>query len=106
MNRSMLNITNRTIEKIKNSIDNYLFQINEALKLDCDSFKFFLAFINMLKQFNNLFSQDIFCPTCGINEFNYKEYLSLSNVICVGGSWEDKTNKKYDFNCRKWINKD
>ena len=94
MNRSMLNITNRTIEKIKNSRDNYLFQKNEALKLDCDSFKFFLAFINMLKQFNNLFSQDIFCPTCGINEFNYKEFLSLSNVICVGGSWEDKTNKK------------
>ena len=48
----------------------------------------------MLKQFNNLFSQDIFCPTCGINEFNYKEFLSLSNVIRVGGSWEDKTNKK------------
>jgi 2-dehydro-3-deoxyphosphogluconate aldolase/(4S)-4-hydroxy-2-oxoglutarate aldolase len=48
----------------------------------------------MLKQFNNLFSQDIFCPTCGINKFNYKEFLSLSNVICVGGSWEDKTNKK------------
>ena len=98
MNRSMLNITNITIEKIKNSRDNYLFQINEALKLDCDSFKFFLAFINrvinMLKQFNNLFSQYIFCPTCGINEFNYKEFLSLSNVICVGGSWEDKTNKK------------
>ena len=94
MNRSMLNITNRTIEKIKNSRDNYLFQINEALKLDCDSFKFFLAFINMLKQFNNLFSQDIFCPTCGINEFNYKEFLSLSNLICEGGSWVDKTNKK------------
>ena len=94
MNRLMLNITIKTIEKSKNSKDNYLFQINEALKLDCDSFKFFLAFINMLKQFNNLFSQDIFCPTCGINEFNYKEFLSLSNVICVVGSWEDKTNKK------------
>ena len=94
MNRSKLNITIKTIEKSKNSRDNYLFQINEALKPDCDSFKFFLAFINMLKQFNNLFSQDIFCPTCGINEFNYKEFLSLSNVICVGGSWEDKTNKK------------
>ena len=94
MNRSMLNITNRTIEKIKNSRDNYLFQINEALKLDCDSFKFFLAFINMLRQFNNLFSQDIFCPTCGINEFNYKEFLSLSNLICKGGSWVVKTNKK------------
>ena len=94
MNRSMLNITNRTIEKIKNSRDNYLFQKNEALKLDCDSFKFFLAFINMLNQFNNLFSQDIFCPTCGINEFNYKEFLSLPNLICEDGTWVVKTNKK------------
>ena len=94
MNRSMLNITNRTIEKIKNSRDNYLFQINEALKLDCDSFKFFLAFINMFKQFNNLFSQTTFCPTCGINEFNYKEFLSLPNLICEDGTWVVKTNKK------------
>ncbi|MAJ06657.1 MAG: hypothetical protein CL827_07355 [Crocinitomicaceae bacterium] len=48
----------------------------------------------MIKQFNNLFSQDTFCPTWGINEFNYKEFLSLSNVLCVGGSWVVKTNKK------------
>ena len=98
MNRLMLNITIKTIEKSKNSKDNYLFQINEALKPDCDSFKFFstlmIRCLNMFKQFNNLFSQTTFCPTCGINEFNYKEFLSLSNVICVGVSWEDKTNKK------------
>ena len=98
MNRSKLNITIKTIEKSKNSRDNYLFQINEALKPDCDSFKFFPTHmtrcLNMFKQSNNLFSQDTFCPTCGINEFNYKEFLSLSNVICVVGSWEDKTNKK------------
>ncbi len=28
-----------------------------------------------------------FCPTGGVNEENAKEYLSLPNVICVGGSW-------------------
>lgn len=27
-----------------------------------------------------------FCPTGGINPYNYKEYLSLPNVICVGSS--------------------
>ena len=98
MNRSMLNITNRTIEKSKNSRDNYLFQINEALKPDCDSFKFFstlmIRCLNMFKQFNNLFSQTTFCPTCGINEFNYKEFLSLPNLICEDGTWVVKTNKK------------
>ena len=47
----------------------------------------------MLQQFNNLFSQVYFCPLED-NEFNYKEFLSLSNVICVGGSWVVNTNKK------------
>lgn len=28
-----------------------------------------------------------FCPTGGIGAKNAREYLSLSNVICVGGSW-------------------
>lgn len=28
-----------------------------------------------------------FCPTGGINERNFAEYLSLANVDCVGGSW-------------------
>lgn len=28
-----------------------------------------------------------FCPTGGINEANYKDYLALPNVSCVGGSW-------------------
>lgn len=72
--------------------------VMNALELDCDTLKFFPALmsggINMLQQFNNLFSQVYFCPTGGINEFNYKEFLSLSNVICVGGSWVVNTNKK------------
>jgi 2-dehydro-3-deoxyphosphogluconate aldolase/(4S)-4-hydroxy-2-oxoglutarate aldolase len=28
-----------------------------------------------------------FCPTGGVSLKNAKDYLSLSNVICVGGSW-------------------
>ena len=28
-----------------------------------------------------------FCPTGGINLSNYKNYLELPNVVCVGGSW-------------------
>ncbi len=28
-----------------------------------------------------------FCPTGGINEGNFTDYLSLHNVVCVGGSW-------------------
>lgn len=29
----------------------------------------------------------MFCPTGGIGLGNARDYLSLSNVICVGGSW-------------------
>ena len=28
-----------------------------------------------------------FCPTGGVTPENARDYLSLSNVICVGGSW-------------------
>lgn len=28
-----------------------------------------------------------FCPTGGVNESNFMDYLSLGNVACVGGSW-------------------
>ena len=28
-----------------------------------------------------------FCPTGGIGPNNYRAYLALDNVICVGGSW-------------------
>jgi len=31
--------------------------------------------------------QITFCPTGGINTGNAEAYLSLSNVICAGGSW-------------------
>ena len=43
--------------------------------------------IAMLKALNGPFPGMRFCPTGGIQKNNYKEYLALSNVACVGGSW-------------------
>lgn len=31
--------------------------------------------------------QITFCPTGGVSPTNAKDYLSLSNVVCAGGSW-------------------
>jgi len=28
-----------------------------------------------------------FCPTGGVSAKNAEDYLSLPNVVCVGGSW-------------------
>jgi len=43
--------------------------------------------INMLKSLAAPFGDMAFCPTGGINVDNYKNYLALANVSCVGGSW-------------------
>ena len=54
-------------------------------------FKFFPAEaaggIKMLKSIGSPFPQATFCPTGGISPNNYKDYLHLKNVACVGGSW-------------------
>jgi len=54
-------------------------------------FKFFPAEAaggtKMIKSIGGPFPQATFCPTGGISPANYKEYLSLKNVACVGGSW-------------------
>jgi 2-dehydro-3-deoxyphosphogluconate aldolase/(4S)-4-hydroxy-2-oxoglutarate aldolase len=56
-----------------------------------DHFKFFPAGlaggVKMLQSFAGPFSQVTFCPTGGIGAENYREYLALPNVACVGGSW-------------------
>jgi 2-dehydro-3-deoxyphosphogluconate aldolase / (4S)-4-hydroxy-2-oxoglutarate aldolase len=28
-----------------------------------------------------------FCPTGGVSPTNARDYLSLANVLCAGGSW-------------------
>tara|TARA_R110002073_G_scaffold4803_20_gene30571 strand:- start:10240 stop:10875 length:636 start_codon:yes stop_codon:yes gene_type:complete len=41
----------------------------------------------MLKALGGPLPQVTFCPTGGVSPGNAAEYLSLSNVACVGGSW-------------------
>jgi len=41
----------------------------------------------VLKAFASPLPDIVFCPTGGIDPANAKTYLSLPNVICVGGSW-------------------
>ncbi len=41
----------------------------------------------MLKAFSSPLAGTLFCPTGGISLGNAKDYLSLPNVVCVGGSW-------------------
>ncbi len=59
-------------------------------------FKFFPAEaaggIQMIKSIGGPFPQATFCPTGGISPDNYKDYLRLKNVACVGGSWLAPTN--------------
>ncbi len=40
-----------------------------------------------LKALSSPLSGTVFCPTGGISLRNAMDYLSLPNVICVGGSW-------------------
>lgn len=55
------------------------------------NFKFFSAEANggvkALKAISGPFPDIRFCPTGGISLNNYRDYLALSSVACVGGSW-------------------
>ncbi|STY30685.1 2-deydro-3-deoxyphosphogluconate aldolase/4-hydroxy-2-oxoglutarate aldolase [Legionella wadsworthii] len=66
-------------------------ELMEGLTLGYTHFKFFPAAVsggvNMLRAMYGPFPQARFCPTGGINESNFSEYLALPNVSCVGGSW-------------------
>ncbi len=43
--------------------------------------------VDALKAFGGPFSSMSFCPTGGVNLKNINDFLSLPNVLCVGGSW-------------------
>jgi 2-dehydro-3-deoxyphosphogluconate aldolase/(4S)-4-hydroxy-2-oxoglutarate aldolase len=43
--------------------------------------------VEALKAFSGPFSSMRFCPTGGVNLKNLNDFLSLDNVLCVGGSW-------------------
>jgi 2-dehydro-3-deoxyphosphogluconate aldolase/(4S)-4-hydroxy-2-oxoglutarate aldolase len=65
--------------------------IMRGLDLGLDRFKFFPAEasggIAALKAQSAPFGQVRFCPTGGIRTDNAAEWLGLSSVLCVGGSW-------------------
>lgn len=62
-----------------------------AINAGLDTLKFFPAEQNggvtMLKALGGPYQDLRFCPTGGVNAQNCREYLSLTNVLCVGGSW-------------------
>ncbi len=66
-------------------------EIMQGIEYGYDAFKLFPANIvggaKALKSFSAPFSDVVFCPTGGINADNAQSFLSLKNVLCVGGSW-------------------
>ncbi len=66
-------------------------EVMRLLEMGYDMLKFFPAEaaggIQMLKSFSSPIPQARFCPTGGISEKNFRDYLALPNIVCVGGSW-------------------
>ncbi len=66
-------------------------EIMAAADMGFQALKFFPAVqaggAAMLKAWGGPFTETVFCPTGGITPDNAKEFLSLPNVVCVGGSW-------------------
>jgi len=66
-------------------------EIMQGLHRGYRRFKFFPAEraggLRALKDFAGPFPDVHFCPTGGVAESNFAEYLALANVFAVGGSW-------------------
>ncbi|MCC5854056.1 MAG: bifunctional 4-hydroxy-2-oxoglutarate aldolase/2-dehydro-3-deoxy-phosphogluconate aldolase [Idiomarina sp.] len=66
-------------------------ELMQAKAAGYDHLKFFPAEaaggVAMLKSIAGPFPNIAFCPTGGIHQGNYRDYLALPNVRCVGGSW-------------------
>lgn len=66
-------------------------EIMAALEEGYSLLKFFPAEqaggVPYLKSLSSPFGQVKFCPTGGVSAANARDYLSLPNVLCVGGSW-------------------
>lgn len=73
-------------------------EIMWAREQGLDTLKFFPANLfgglDALKAYGQLFPDVQFCPTGGITKETSNDYLSLSNVFAVGGSWFQKDFKK------------
>ena len=66
-------------------------EILKAMEFGVDCFKLFPAEVsggvNLLKAWAEPLAGISFCPTGGVSEDNFRSYLALPNVLCVGGSW-------------------
>lgn len=66
-------------------------EIMQGMEYGYDAFKLFPANVvggvKALRSFGAPFGDIVFCPTGGIDANNAQEFLSLKNVLCVGGSW-------------------
>jgi 2-dehydro-3-deoxyphosphogluconate aldolase / (4S)-4-hydroxy-2-oxoglutarate aldolase len=66
-------------------------EVQLALEYGCDRLKFFPAEAArgppLLQALYDPFPRVRFCPTGGINAQSAPAYLTLPNVVCVGGSW-------------------
>ncbi|MEQ1954219.1 2-dehydro-3-deoxy-phosphogluconate aldolase [Mesorhizobium sp. CN2-181] len=66
-------------------------EIMTAREAGIDFLKFFPAEqaggAAFLKALASPFAGIRFCPTGGVSQKNVRDYLSLPNVVCVGGSW-------------------
>lgn len=66
-------------------------EILKGMEVGYECFKFFPAAVSggvsTLKAFYGPLPNLQFCPTGGISASNFREYLALPNVACVGGSW-------------------
>ena len=66
-------------------------EIIMAMELGITDLKFFPAGTSggpsALKGFSSVFSGVRFCPTGGVKPDNMQDYLSLPNVVTVGGTW-------------------
>ena len=62
-----------------------------GMEMGYTEFKFFPAEaaggVRMLKFIGGPFPRITFCPTGGVSPENYRYYLALKNVACVGDSW-------------------
>lgn len=66
-------------------------EVMELMEKGYDMLKFFPAEaaggVSLLKSLGGPLPDVSFCPTGGINAKTAADYLALSNVLCVGGSW-------------------
>ncbi|MET0068042.1 MAG: bifunctional 4-hydroxy-2-oxoglutarate aldolase/2-dehydro-3-deoxy-phosphogluconate aldolase [Candidatus Thiodiazotropha sp.] len=71
-----------------------VFTPSEAMQAYAEGFLYLKLFpakqaggLGMLKALGGPLPELRFCPTGGVSQTDFRDYLGLPNVVCVGGSW-------------------